>query len=175
MTHYKIITEKDNIILKKKDNKFKLEAVKKVKLPCGIIDLVENLEIYNLFKSLNEEMVYKCKIYKKDNNSDVILYIKNFLNDYYLDENYYITFSNKVNRIDQNHIELLGTKNDIIKDGYKKLDIDNIHLDIKLVDSELNIKLKFNIVEDEMPIYIENNIGLVFRKIIKNLIKHFSE
>ena len=47
MSHYKIITEKDNIILKKKDNKFKLEAKKKIKLPCDIINQIENFEIFN--------------------------------------------------------------------------------------------------------------------------------
>ena len=175
MSHYKIITEKDNIILKKKDNKFKLEAKKKIKLPCDIINQIENFEIFNLLKSLNEDMLYKYKIINKDDSTNVILYIKNFLNDYYLEENYYITFTNKINKINDNHIILTGTKNDIDKDGYKKLHIDNIYMEIELIDNELNGKFKFNTIEDEMPIYIENNNGTVFRKIFKNLIKHYSE
>jgi hypothetical protein len=175
MSHYKIITDKDNIILKKKDNKFKLEANKKIKLPCDIINQIENYEIFNKLKLLNEDMLYKYKIINKDECINIILYIKNFLNDYYLEENYYITFTSKINKINDNHIILTGTKNDIDKDGYKKLQIDNIYMEIQLVNNELNVKFKFNTIEDEMPIYIENNIGSVFRKIFKNLIKHYSE
>ena len=75
MSTYKILTDKDDIILKKKDNKFKLETKKKVKLPCNIIELTENLEIYNLFKLLNEKLINKCKIIKNnsDTNSDILM------------------------------------------------------------------------------------------------------
>ena len=42
MSYYLIV----DIILKKKDNKFKLEANKKIKLPCDIINQIENFEIF---------------------------------------------------------------------------------------------------------------------------------
>ena len=94
-------------------------------------------------------MLYKYKIINKDDSTNVILYIKNFLNDYYLEENYYITFTNKINKINDNHIILTGTKNDIDKDGYKKLHIDNIYMEIEYICCALShLYTYYNIYHD---------------------------
>ena len=183
MSNYKIITNKDDILLLKKDNKFKLEAKKKIKLPCNIISLTENLEIYNLFKLLNEKIITKCKIIKNTNDSDILLCLGNF-SDNNDDDNSnensdieinYITYTNNIIKNNDNNITLIGKKNNIKidKPDYKKLEIDDILLNIELINSELNIKLKFSYIGNKMPIYAENTIGLIFRKIIKNLLCYY--
>ena len=181
MSTFKILTDKDDIILKKKDNKFKLETKKKVKLPCNIIEIVENLEIYNLFKLLNEKLITKCKIIKKNSNSDVILFLNNIMkdndeSDEDSDENYYLTFTNSVFKKDDKTIILTGKKNHISldKDGWKKMEIDDILISINLLGDELEINLSFEYIGDKIPIYAENTLGLIFRKIIKNLVLYYS-
>ena len=180
MDNYKILTDKDNIILKKKDNKFILETKKKVKLPCDIINLVENLEIYNLFKLLNEKLISKCKIIKNKSNSDVIICLNNIIKnsdeDDGSDENFYITFTNNLNKKDPQTIVLDGKKNHINlnKEGWKKIEIDNVLIQVNLIQDELKINLSFDYIGEKMPIYAENTLGLVFRKIIKNLVLYYS-
>ena len=183
MSTFKILTDKDDIILKKKDNKFKLETKKKVKQPCNIIELVENFEIFNLFKLLNEKLISKCKIIKKNSNSDVILFLNNIMKDNDddfgedSDENFYLTFTNSVFKKDDKTIILTGKKNHISldKDGWKKIEIDDITISIKLLGDELEINLSFEYIGEKMPIYAENTLGLIFRKIIKNLVLYYSK
>lgn len=190
MSDYKIITDADGIILKKKNNKFKLEAVKKIKIPCNIIELVENLEIYNLLKLLNENLIHKYKIIKNNDNNDIILFLSDISNnETNSDSNsesesesnekskkYYISFADKITKISSNEIMINGLKNDIKVnlDDYRKMEIDNILIYFKIVNSELQILLKFNYIGEKIPIYMENLIGLIFRKIFKNLIKYYS-
>ena len=179
MNSYKIITDKDDIILKKKDNKFKLETKKKVKLPCDIINLVENLEIYNLFKLLNDKLINKYKIIKNNLDTDILLCFNNIINeddDDNSDDNFYITFRNTITKNDINSILITGKKNHISldKEGWKKIAIDNILISINLIKDELEIKLNFEYIGDKIPIYAENTLGLIFRKIIKNLILYYS-
>lgn len=193
MNNYKIISDKDNIILKKNDNKFKLNSKSKVKKKCNIIELAENYEIYNLFKLLNEKLIHKLKIIKKDNSdkkneADIIIFFNNIMkNDEDSEDsedsndddnkNYYISFTNIINKKCENSITLFGNKNHISidKENYKKMDIDNILLNITLVNDELEINLSFEYVGEKILIIMENTLGLVFRKIIKNLILYYSE
>jgi len=187
MSSYKTIINKDNILLEKKDNKFKLEASIKVKLPCNIINLTENLEIFNLIKLLNNKIITKCKIITNSNNidSDIILCFNDNLQNVNSDSSddlnnlikiYYITFSINIKKNNDNNIILLGKKNNITinKCNYKKIEIDNILFNIELVNSELNIKLKF-INNTKVPIYAENAIGFMFFNFIKKLLVYFSK
>lgn len=189
MSSYKILIDKDDIILKKKDNKFKLETKKKVKLPCNIIELVENLEIYNLFKLLNEKLISKCKIIKNNSTTDILLCLNNIMadeeyddknsdenSDEKSDEKFYITFTNEINKNNHNSITITGKKNHISldKDCWKKIQIDNILISINLFGDELEIKLSFEYIGEKIPIYAENTLGLIFRKIIKNLVLYYS-
>jgi len=185
MSTYKILTDKDDIILKKKDNKFKLETKKKVKPQCNIIKLAEDFEIYNLFKLLNEKLISKFKIIKNNSDSnlnktaDILLCLKNILKDDESDdsdENFYISFTNSVLKKNDNSIILTGKKNHISldKEGWKKIDIDDITLTINLIEDELEINLNFEYIGEKLPIYAENTIGLIFRKIIKNLVLYYS-
>ena len=185
MSNYKIILDKDDIVLKKKDNTFKLEAKKNVKFPCKIIDMVESMEIYNLFKLLNEKIVSKCKIIREPSKEpEILLCLKNFMNEDDEsvdedDENYYITFTNRIIKNSSTSISVDCIKNNTIinKDGWKKIEIDNMQMNVELMEetSELVIKLKFTYIGDKMPIYAENTIGLIFRKIVKNLMGYFSK
>lgn len=191
MSSYKILTDKDDIILKKKDNKFKLETKKKVKIPCDIIKLAENFELYNLFKLLNEKLISKCKIINNSSNTnadsntfksaDILLCLNNILKNEdddsdESDENFYLTFTNSILKQDDKSILIGGKKNHISldKEGWKKIEIDDISLQINLVGNELEINLSFKYIGEKMPIYAENTIGLIFRKIVKNLVLYYS-
>jgi hypothetical protein len=187
MSTYKILTDKDDIVLKKKDNKFKLETKKKVKLPCNIIKLAENFEIYNLFKLLNDKLISKCKVIKNNSDTnldsnktaDILLCLNNIFKEDdsdNSDENFYLTFTNSILKKDDNTIILSGKKNHISldKNGWKKIEIDDMTLCVNLYGDELEINLNFEYIGEKMPIYAENTIGLIFRKIIKNLVLYYS-
>lgn len=186
MSNYKVILDKDDIVLKKKDNTFKLEAKKGIKLPCKIVEMVENMEIYNLFKLLNEKLVSKCKIMKDNTHPDVLLCLKNFIsneddneddNEEEQDDNYYLTFTNNIKKESNTKIVVEGKKNSITidKDGWKKIEIDDVLMSFELEGTELSIKLKFTYIGEKMPLYAENTVGLVFRKIVKNLLAYFAK
>ena len=105
-------------------------------MPCNIIELVENLEIYNLLKLLNENLINKYKIINNNNNNDIILFLSDISNnetntnsDSDSDSNetekqkkYYISFTDKITKINSNEIIINGLKNDIKVnlDDYKK-------------------------------------------------------
>ena len=161
---YKTIIDKDDIILMKKENKFKLEVTKKVNLPCDIINLTENLEIYHLLKLLNDKLITKCKIIKNTNepdefninpsanvnpnpnpnaNSDILLCFNNFFKNKddsdsdseSIDKNFYITYTNYITKIGNNNIKINGKKNFIRID---KDDYKKIEIDDILLHLELN-------------------------------------
>jgi hypothetical protein len=180
----KILYDKDGIILKKKDNTFKLEVCKNVKLSCDIIKIIENLEIYELLRLLNEKIILKSKIIKDNENTDVLMCLNNFLKTENESEdsdspdyNYYISFTNNINKISNNKIIMTGNKNDIIidKENWKKIEIDNVIFDVELLGTNLNICFKFSYVGKKIPIYTENAIGLIFKKIISNLICYYTK
>jgi hypothetical protein len=238
MTEYKIITETDGFVLKKKDNCFKLEASKKVSFPCDVIEIIERFEIYNLLKLLNENIITKTKIIYQDqtnkSNPDILLFFNNIFQENKDDEDedeededkddedeededkdddenddenyykssssglyfndketnketnkkinkktkkYYVSFNNEINKISKREIKVFGKANNIKidLDTYKKIEIDNILLHVKLNSkSELQVLFKFNYVGEKIPIYVENTIGLLFRKLFKNLITWYS-
>lgn len=185
MSNYKTILDKDDIVLKKKDNTFKLEANKNIKIPSKILDMIESMEIYNLFKVLNPKLITKSKIMDAStSNPQILLCLKNFMeNDEdqeensNSEENFYISFTNTIKEKDNSSITLEGKRNNlsIEKDGWKKLEIDDITFSAKLSGSELSIKLKFTYIGEKMPVYAENAIGLVFRKFVKNLMEYLSK
>ena len=183
MSSYKTIIDKDNIILKKKDNKIKLESTANIKLPCKIIEMVETLEFYDLLKIVNEKLINKIKILKNENNiNDIIIFLNDLSSNIDDDDddenekyNYYITFTNKIIKNNEDSISINGSKNNVTVnlENYKKLNIDNISIKFDIQDSKLLIILKFEF-EDKIPIYLENTIGLIFRKMFCNINKYFS-
>ncbi len=81
----------------------------------------------------------------------------------------YVTFTNKYKRCYNN-----WKKNELIinNTNYKKIEIDNLLINVKFVDDMLNIKLKVLHVKRPLLILSENIIGHASTKIFKHLLQH---
>ena len=171
MEEYKIISDSNNIILKKKENKFKLQFATKVKKNCNIIEIIKENKLYELLYLLNKDIVeeYKCK--KISDKEDEIVFIMNKLDeDDDGTEKNYISINNSI-IVEKNKAYIIGKKNNYIskKEDYKKFDVDNFNLKFHLKDEILELEMSFYYVGNKIPKFIEDLMGRFFKKILHRL------
>lgn len=182
MSTYSLIIEKEHIKVFKKKNKFKLDLNFKVEPNCDIIDKFKNDEIFKILRALNKDTIEYINI---DNNNidatNITLVLNNFENndDYDNDDDdkYYLSFTKKILDIDDNKIIINGKRNSIelLKDKFKKLDLENINFNINIQDESLNLVIKITYNGETLPIYLENFVAKLFGKIFLKLIKYFGK
>ena len=175
-SHYKIISESEGMMLAKKDNKFKLEINSKVEKSCNILKMIDNNTFFDLLTKINPDILKETRIELDENDKTNIYLILNEL-DEDEDEKLYISFTSKIKHIDTNDIIIIGKKNELRIDdpNYKKIEIDNLLINVKLVDNMLSIKLKILYTGKQLPIFSENMIGHMFKKIFKRLLQYYNQ
>jgi|TARA_R110001592_G_scaffold136001_4_gene352677 hypothetical protein len=184
-----IICKKQNIILKKnkEENTFSLNF--KIINNNIVISNIINMNLFTLFHKLNEQVIEDAKILStnNDNTNIQILYIfkqfgqelgipKKFMkldiNQYTENGNIYFrsktpTYikSSDKNEIFQNNLK----KCEEIKSNFSNLNITNINT------HSADFEYLFNMdINEDLPIYMENLIGVLMKKIFIN-IKEFIE
>ena len=182
MDNYKIISNTDNIILKKNNNnKYKLNFITTVNKSCNIINIIEQNKLYELLYLLNKDLIKSQQTTNCSNNSEDILIILNKLNennDDADDDQYnklYITSTNNI-KIHKNTVEIKGKKNNFMLNDntYKKFEIDNLNINLNLLnDGKIEVELSFKYIGEQLPLYIENIIGFFFKKILCRLKLYF--
>jgi hypothetical protein len=175
MLHYKIIAEDNGIILLKKNNKFKLDIKSRVNISCDILTRINNNTFYDLLTKINNDTLKECRVKSIDNEKTNIFLVLNEI-DEDEDEKLYISFTNKIKYKSEDNIIIIGTMNNLIinEPNYKKIDINNLLINVKLVDDKLSIKLKVLYVGEKLPIFSENMIGHIFKKLFKRLVLYYS-
>jgi len=179
MSTYLLIIEKENIKILKKKNTFKIEINFDVDTDCDIIEKFDNDEIFKIIKALNKDIIEYININKKDNStSDITIVLNNFeFNEDYDndDEKYYLSFTKNIESKENNFIIINGNKNSIelAKDKYKKLQIENIHINLTINQKKLILIIKIKYDELLLPIYLENFVAKLFGKLFLKLIKYY--
>ena len=180
MSNYTLIIEKEHIKILKKKNKFKLDINFDTSLDCDIIEKFSNDEIYKILRALNKDIIDYVNINKKDDKSDISIVLNNFENneDYDgEDEKYYISFTKKLQIIDDKSIIIDGNKNTVefVKEKFKKLELEKINFNIQKVDNNINIIVKIKYGNDTLPIFMENYVAKLFGKLFIRLIKYYKK
>jgi hypothetical protein len=175
MSHYKIISESKDIMLLKKNNRFKLQINAKVKVPCDILEIIENNSFFNMLAKISGDMINKCMIEQteNDNKTNIYLVLKELDEDE--DEKLYISFTNKIKRIAHNNIIIIGKKNNLTvnQPHCKKIEIDELLINVILDGDKLHIKLKVLYVGEQLPVFSDNIIGYVFKKLFTKMLEKY--
>jgi aspartokinase len=179
MSNYTLIIEKEHVKISKKKNKFKLEMNFSTSTDCDIIEKFSNDEIYKILRALNKDIIDYVNINKKD-ESDISIVLNNFENneDYEgEDEKYYISFTRKLQIINDKSIIIDGNKNTVefVKEKFKKLELEKINFNIQMVDNNINIIVKIKYGNDTLPVFMENYVAKLFGKIFIRLIKYYKK
>ena len=180
MDKYKIISNIDNIELKKNNNKYKLNFITTVDKSCNIIDIIKQHKLYELLFLLNKDLIKSQNTTNcSDNNEDVLMVLSNF-SDNSDDEddqynNFYISITNNI-KISKNNIEIKGNKNNFVLNDktYQKFEIDNLNINLNFInDDKIEVYLSFKYIGVKLPIYVEEIIGHFFSKILRRFKKYF--
>ena len=180
MDKYKIISNIDNIELKKKNNKYKLNFITTINKSCNIIEIIEKNKIYELLFLLNKDLIKSQNITNCSNNNQDVLIVLSNLSDNDDDEdnqynNFYISISNNT-IITKNNVEIKGNKNNFVLNDkiYKKFEIDNLNINLNFINTDkIEVELSFKYIGETLPIYAEDIMGHFFLKVLRRFKKYF--
>jgi hypothetical protein len=180
MDKYKVLVEKENIKILKKQNKIKVEINSELENGEDLLSTFENLSVFDIIGTLNTDLIERVKIDKDNNdNNYVILVINNINNneDYECENKSYLAFSIGVHEKTDTSIKLVGNKNSILinKDHYEKIDIDKITIRFNLIGNKISLEIKVKYEYNTIPIYTENILGYILCKIFKRLLGHYKK
>lgn len=172
MSTNKIICDKDDIILKYYDGgeyfTIDFQIINKLKL--NMKDII-NYKLFNLVGIINKDIIEKSEIvnFISDKEIDILYIFKRFGADLGISKKY--SFFKTI--IEYNNDQIIITSKSI---PY----LENINAepiicsDVKfyvtnLDKLQIDIHYKFNInIEEELPIYMKNILGMLMKKILKN-------
>ena len=172
---YQNVCTKQNMILKviKEENIYQLDFETENK--NYNLDELMNLKIYNLIERLNEDVIEKIEIIHQysDLEIDLLFIFKRIGASVGMQKKYmYI----KTHHIKTDHLILFKSVDitgDIIHpliDNAERIICKFADLTIIPYNNKLRINYKFNIdLCEDLPIYMENLIGLIMKKIFYNL------
>lgn len=180
----KIICSKDNIVLKRSEDFDTFSMSFNLKNDKVNLKQILNLKLYSLLYELNKDVIEKVEILSEtETNSIVLLVFKQFGADFGISKKYICLYT-----------EIETTENEIIMRSKTAdtADIDkknltgiskceelscpyiNLFVSLKS-NTEASIEYVFNMqMEEELPIYMENMIGMLMKKILLR-VKEFIE
>ena len=170
MTNTEItICKKHNILLRSNKNKDTFNLLFKIKNTNIQICNVMNYSLYELMGKLNEDVFESSKIMTVHSNDvvDILLIFKRFGAEVGLSQKYMFIQTQKV--IHGNQIQFISKTipfNGVVPSGCEQVggDFANMYIDI-VNPHEATIQYIFNInLSDDLPIYMENIIGLLIKK-----------
>ena len=170
----KLICDKNDIILKKnkKENTFIIEM--EMKNPNAKISDKLSLDLYQVMAQLNEKYIEKMELVKKeDNRAEFLILLKAVAKDMGVSPKYMyfemlienprpdiITYKTK-------SIPYTGE----IPDNYELAYSEYGFMSVEIIN-EHHVKLFYEVhmdLEDEIPIYMENVVGIMIKKMFFNL------
>tara|TARA_Y100000996_G_scaffold20048_1_gene14797 strand:- start:6371 stop:6949 length:579 start_codon:yes stop_codon:yes gene_type:complete len=177
----KIICNKDNIILKRNEDFDTFSMSFEIKNKNINLTKIINLKLYTLLYELNKDVIEKVDILSEtDKNSTVLLIFKQFGADLGISKKYMclyteieakentITMRSKTANIEKNTLSGISRCEEIT------CPYTDLYVTMKS-ETEASINYVFNMqMEDELPIYMENMIGMLMKKILLR-VKEFIE
>ena len=177
----KIICSKDNIVLKRSEDFDTFSMSFHLKNNNVNLKKILNLKLYSLLYELNKDVIEKVKILSEtETNSNVLLVFKQFGADFGISKKYMCLYTEM--ETTENKIIMRSKTADIDKNNLtgiskcEELSCPYINLFVTLKsDTEASVEYVFNMqMEEELPIYMENMIGMLMKKILLR-VKEFIE
>lgn len=170
----KLICDKNDIILRKnkKENTFIIEM--EIKNPNVKISEKLSVDLYEVMAKLNEKYIEKMELVKKEGNRfEFLLLMKAVAKDMGVSPKY-MYFEMLVEKSSPN-IVIYKTRsipyNGVIPEKYELAYSDYGFMSIEIYNHH-HVKLFYEInmdLEDEIPIYMENIVGIMIKKMFFNL------
>ena len=179
MINKTLVCKKKDINLYKfiKDNKIQFELDFNVNNNKILLKNIVNFKLFELIAELNKDIIDKqIIINSSDNYIDLLIIFNKFSDDLGINKHYYSTktskfeFDNKTvfssenidTDINTNNIDL--SEYSLIKDSNNVLEFNYIN------NHSMNCKYTFSmILEQDLPSYMENSLGLVMKKVFFRL------
>lgn len=149
------------------------------------IDNFLTFKIYELIEKLNPDLIEKIEILnmKSEDEVDVLFIFKHIAKEIGIRQKYMLLSTKKSISNDKQLIIFNSKSTELTPDQFSKYNLQKFDrlichfadLRITIVDSEVKIHYLFKITQKEqLPIYMENLIGLMMKKIFYN-VKQFIE
>ncbi len=177
----KIICSKDNIVLKRNEDFDTFSMSFHLKNNNVNLKKILNIKLYTLLYELNKDVIEKVEILSEsETNSMILLVFKQFGADFGISKKYMCLYTEM--ETTENKIIMRSKTADIDKNNLsgiskcEELSCPYINLFVTLKsDTEASIEYVFNMqMEEELPIYMENMIGILMKKILLR-VKEFIE
>lgn len=179
---YKLVSKTDDITMKKKDNKYKLEFESKIKSYDKLMEIIKKQKFYELLYMLNKDIIesYDSKMIS-DTEFNTLLTFSIVEDDEFNEfDKYYIKMSNLMEIEESSKkisVTIKGKEEDHKTKDYVKINIDDLKTKISIdrEKMEIEIKLTFKFAEKKIPTHIEKSASLFFNKVIHRFKKYISE
>lgn len=179
---YKLVSKNDDIVMKKKDNKYKLEFESKIKTYDKLMEIIKKQKFYELLYLLNKDIIESYEgTLKSDKNFDTLLTFSIIEDDEYDEfDKYYIRMNNNM-EIEEHSKKIIvtikGTGMEYKTKDYVKINVDDLKTKISIDKEkmEIDIKLTFKFADKKMPTHIEKSVSLFFNKVIHRFKKYITE
>lgn len=134
-----------------------------------ILRNIINFKIYDLIAELNKDVVEKIETIKEinDNERDILFVFKRFGKELGILQKFMTIRSTLEQDDNQTRLFSRSIKTDISVPNCKEMKSNYSNLSVNFItEHNINIKYEFNIdIEEELPSYMENIIGLLMKKI----------
>jgi len=159
------------------------------------VDTLTSLEIYNLLENLNNELIEKIVVTNEgENEANVCILIKHIAKELGIKQKYMLFRTTKITNRFNNSVTFYNkdlkliseqVKQDYLKEhnlitsnyealiyNYGKTQIHVHKEENELFNVRFNIDFQVNI-DDDLPLYMENLVGLMFKKMFYNLKNYY--
>lgn len=180
---YKIISNSDDIIIKKKEDKYKLEFVSDIKNIDSFIKIISTHKFFELMYLLNKDLIDNFKFDAINSTDSELLYTLSIMDDDEYDEfdKYFIKTNNQMEIRENNSNNFIckiksKSDSDFKYKDYKKIYLEDmvISVDINKKKSKCELSLSFKFKEKQI-IHIENVLSMLFKKVLYRLKKYINE
>jgi hypothetical protein len=166
-----------------------------IQVPSSNVDSLTGFEIYDLLEKQNKELIEKIIILDKTENEAIIcILISHIAKEIGIKQKYMLFRSTKILNKLNNHVTFYNKDVKLIceqlkEDYLKQLNLINSNYEALIYNygkTQINVyndsndvsSVKFNIdfqviVDDDLPLYMENLVGLMFKKMFYNLKNYF--
>lgn len=182
-SEYKIISNSDDILIKKKEDKYKLEFVSDIKNIDSFVKIISTQKFFELMYLLNKDLIDTFKFDAPNSTDSELLYTLSIIEDDEYDEfdKYFIKTTNKM-EIKEDDPSKFSCKikgksdSDFKYKDYKKITLEDmnviIQIDKKKSKCELGLSFKF---KDKQIVHVENMLSMLFKKVLYRLKKYLNE
>lgn len=179
MDEKSLVCKKKDIYLYKieKNNKIYFEIESIITNNNIIIKNLVNFKLFDLMAELNKDIIEKHETLSAiDNYIDVLFIFKNFSDDLGINKHYFTTRTHMLKYdnstiFKSEHLDVTNYNLNLDLSNYSLIKDSNNSLEFNYINTHsMKCKYSFSMeLEDELPSYMENMLGLIMKKVIFRL------